>query len=374
MKRKRPVIVQVAGTNAKGSVATYLAAILQTAGYKTGLFTSPHLVRREERIRINGNYIPSQTFDELLARANPNYHWFWQVAQVAMEWFRSEDVEIAVMETGLGGRRDPVTVLLPDVNILTPIGLDHREILGDTIEQIALEKCASIRYGGRVVSLPQRAQVARIIETACRYSAASLWQVRREDIQVHQDGSWSFKSYSQLTLPGLGKARYQNAAAAIVAAEVLEEVGIFVPGQAVEEGLSEARIPGRLDYREEWNMLLDGGHNDDALALLEKTLETDFPGLKLVLLVAGMEDKDLSRLAQLADRRKATVIATQLDEPRALSASVLADRFGRADAIGNPVEALKEAKKRARQQDALLVVTGSFYLVGKVLEEMSEKE
>lgn len=355
--------IQVAGTNGKGSVAAYAASILRAAGYVTGEYTSPHIVDETERIRVNGACIPPA---ELAARMDGQDTIFHQYTRACVGWFAAQGVQAAVLETGLGARLDPVTALGADVLVLTPIGLDHTAVLGETIEQIAIEKCAAIRQRGRVVCMPQDERVLRVVQTACSMAGARLDVLRAEDVRMEADG-FAFDAYRGLAIRALGMRQPQNACAAILACEALEEVGVQVSPEAVRRGLADAEIPARIQYFPEEQMVVDGGHNPDALAELIRTLGARFAGRPVVLLCAALAGKDVSALKGLA-RRAAHVVVTQVCSPRALPAQALAGLFGCGEVIADARAALARAK--AVQGDALLVCAGSMYLAGEVLAAM----
>lgn len=337
-------IIQIAGTNGKGSVATYAAALLQGSGYKTGLFTSPHILQKEERIRINGEYIPQKDMDALFERAQGNY--FTKLTQAAMEWFGMNGAECAVLEVGLGGRLDPTCRYGADVNVITRIGIDHVKILGDTIEQIAFEKAGIICRNGRVVTQPQAEGAMGVIKQMC--------EVRNAALHVVSEGL-------DLNLRSLGASQPLNAALALRAVELL---GVKADAKLLE-GVS---VPARLEYYKERDMLLDGGHNADAISELISCLSADFADRRLVLLTASMRGKDEQALASYVKKRKAEVVATSVQSSRSRSAEETAELFGARFALKDSKKAFALAKQLAEENKAMLVVAGSFYLAGEILE------
>lgn len=209
--------IQVVGTNAKGSVSTYLANILTAAGYRTGLYTSPHVLSREERICIDGKPIARQEFDRLLG-GEPTERVFLRYTDACMQYFEEQGVEVAVLETGLGGRLDPVSRYKMDETVITTIGMDHMDLLGDTIEQIAMEKCATIGYQGYVISMPQEQSVRRIIEVTSEMQNARLIFVEPKDLRRYPDGKFDYQEFTGLETKLLGKMQPLNAATAAAAA------------------------------------------------------------------------------------------------------------------------------------------------------------
>lgn len=366
-------IIQVAGTNAKGSVAAFAAGILQAAGYKCGLFISPHLVREEERISINGQEIPRETMRRMMEE-NPGKTLFHTYLNACLAWFRMNGVEAAVMETGLGGRYDPVTGLHADVNVLTRIGMDHMEILGDTLEKITLEKCATIQHEGTVINMEQAPSVQRSIEVACQFARARLVNVREEDIVRHGD-TFDYREYRGLSIRMLGEKQPLNACVALEAVCALSRVGIYVEEPHIRAGLGQTVIPGRTQYFPEQNLLIDGAHNEDAIAQLENTLDARFPGKPVVLLTAAMQEKDVSRLAEIVKKRGGSVVVTQVDSRRGRPVRELSRVFRGLPRTREKdwEKAFLKAQKKARRQDALLVAAGSFYLAGELLKKLQSQ-
>lgn len=365
--------IQVVGTNAKGSVSTYLANILTAAGYRTGLYTSPHVLSREERICIDGKPIARQEFDRLLG-GEPTERVFLRYTDACMQYFEEQGVEVAVLETGLGGRLDPVSHYKMDETVITTIGMDHMDLLGDTIEQIAMEKCATIGYQGYVISMPQEQSVRRIIEVTSEMQNARLIFVEPKDLRRYPDGKFDYQEFTGLETKLLGKMQPLNAATAAAAARALSHVGIFITPQAVRQGIANTSMLARQQYLKEQDILLDGGHNADALRELEDTLDSKFAGRKLVMLVAAMENKDVSVLGEIAKKRGADVVATQVQDGRARSAQSLAQLFPACEVQPNLGAAWETARNKARHQGALLVVAGSFYLAGDVLHLIWEEQ
>lgn len=362
--------IQVVGTNGKGSVCTYLANILTAAGYKTGLYTSPHVLHKEERISIDGKQISPEDFLRLLGGKEPEEKVFLKYTDACMAYFEEQGVEIAVLETGLGGRLDPVSRYDVDETVLTTIGMDHTDLLGDTIEQIAMEKCATINYQGYVVSMPQVQAVRRIIEVTSELQNARLLFIEPEEFVLHEDGSFDYQEFTYLRTNMRGDVQPQNAATAAVAARALSHVGIFVTPEQVRQGIAETIVPARQQYLGEWDMLVDGAHNEDAILALEATLNSEFAERKIVLLAAAMSNKDVSALGKIAAERGADVVCTQVVDARARSAQSLAELFAGSAVEPDVGAAFELAQKKAKEQGALLVVAGSFYLAGEVLERV----
>lgn len=365
-------VVQIAGTKGKGSVSTYLANIVSAAGYKCGLFVSPHVQKEEERISIDGAYIPQKDLARLMKETTEKgyYRKFFQVAQA---WFSENEVDVAVMETGMGGRLDPVTKLEAAETVLTHIGMDHMEVLGDTIEQITLEKSMTIRPSGYVITMPQDARAMRIIESTCDMMNARLVKIQPEELVIYEDGTFEYQEYTNLKIEGLGGRQYVNAVTAVIAARALHHVGIFITHDDVRRGLLATNLPGRQQYFEKEQLLIDGAHNIDSFMFLEETLREKFEGQKKVFLIGAMAQKDISYLEKIIVEENAVVYATQVRYDKMRNAEELVALFEgnenvEAHAVSDVGEAFAAASARASQEEALLVVTGSLYLAGEILD------
>lgn len=346
-------IIQVLGTNGKGSIAAYTANILSTAGFKTGLFISPHLIEKEERISIDGVNIPKEEFDEL-CEIFCGDNLFATYTDSAMAYFVRNNCEFAVLEAGLGGRLDPTTKFGAHVLIFGRIGLDHTQILGGTVEQIAYEKVAAIGYGVDVISVPQLPEVEAILREQCLEKHATLYFSNRyigelQNIGVHQS---------------------ENAGAAALAAQIAAEVS----ESQVTMGLKNTVIHGRIEYFGDLHLIIDGAHNSDAFIELADTLSARFPGRKKRWIVAAMGDKDISKLVEIVGEDECSCVCA--DEKRGVAAKNLAAKFknGKASAlseifgekIGAGCVPAQSPEISLNVDSVLTVVTGSLYLAGAV--------
>lgn len=402
---RRLRVVHVAGTNGKGSTCAMLAAVLQAAGYRTGLYTSPHLVRYEERIRLNGAPIPGERLAALVARlreivaeavrAGLEHPTEFEVGTAAMyAYFAEAGAEVVVQETGLGGRFDATNlVAAPLVSVITPIGLDHWQYLGSDLQSIAAEKAGIIKFGCPVVVGPQPERARRVIGERASACGAPV-------IAVGQDVSCRIKDLSQagaiidysgsrwrlrdlhLGLPG----RYQvaNAACALAALEVIDGGEMPVPERAVRTGLSTVRWPGRLESflaRGEIRVILDVAHNPQAASALREGLQELFPGRLCAFVLGLFSDKDvrgfLAKLAPVAS----CLVTTSTPGARMLPADHLlgiAKEMQEGGIIPKHVnlracptldEALIAGAEAVGPQ-GLLCVTGSFSVVGPARRQL----
>lgn len=369
--------VHIAGTNGKGSVSEYIYNIMMTAGFKTGCFTSPHLISPTERMRMNGREISTAEYEAVMAEATErklavNDTLFAQQTAAALLWFERSGAEYAVMETGLGGRLDPTNCIQPSVVALTPIDYDHMDLLGDTIEQIAEEKCGIIKPGVPVVSAVQRAEAVNVIVSHCKHKSAPLrFALPAEVIAYSKDGQAFLYEGEEYSISAIGMSQPDNAALAILAAK---ELGIDI--ESIKAGLAAAELKCRAQYvKGVPDMILDGGHNPSAIKGLTKTLDKAFSGREKILLFACMKDKDYGSMTESLKGIFQSVIVTKVDEQRGEDPEKLCglfSRFTNCFVENDAFVAFHKAKVEAQRRGAMLVVCGSFYLAGQVLKMISE--
>lgn len=381
--------LHVAGTKGKGSTCAFAASILQEAGYRTGLYTSPHLVEFRERIQVDGRPVSQEGFADLVERVcravEPELTTFEVVTACAFLYFALRSVKIAVVEVGLGGRLDATNVLLPEVTAITPIGLDHLSKLGHTLREIAGEKSGILKTGRPVVIGRQNPEALGVIEQAASACGAAIHRLEEEvlaqELQPTADGTTvslntPVARYRDLWIPLLGRHQVDNAAAAIRMLELLSERerNLSVDPDAVRRGLSQTSWPGRCQLiRADAAWLLDGAQSADSARALRQTAEELFPGRRVVLLIGVSMDKDLLGMARAWVGWPDQVIFTRADNPRAEPLRRLKEMFGglsphsAPELCRNVEEAVRRAEALAARED-LVVVTGSFFVVGQALE------
>jgi dihydrofolate synthase / folylpolyglutamate synthase len=387
--------VHIAGTNGKGSTAAMLASILRAAGLRAGLYTSPHLLRINERIRLDGADIAdadfAQAFDrvhavieELLATgalaAHPTF--FECVTAMAFDCFAREKVDAAVIEVGMGGRLDSTNVIVPEVALITQIDFDHENFLGHSIEEIAYEKAGIIKPGAWVVSAASHPAAQEVVRRRTAEQNARLIEVdavcRASNLHA-EDGCYRFTAKTKLSgsaaaceleirLPLAGRFQVRNALTAITAACLLGERGFAVDDAAISGGLASVRWAGRLERLQERPALyLDGTHNPAGARELVAFWDEQFAGRRIHLVYGAMRDKAVDEVAGLLFPRAAPVILTKSRQPRALSAEALAAMTQHLadslEVISEPGAALERALELAAPDDVIFV-TGSLYLVG----------
>ncbi len=357
-------VIHVAGTNGKGSTCAMAEAVARRAGLRTGLFTSPHLVRFHERIRVNGEMIPDEAVERHLAvlrglaadwESPPTF--FELALALAMRYFAEEKAELIILETGMGGRLDATNAVPKNAAAITPIGLDHMQYLGDSIAAVAGEKAGIIQRGTPVVSSPQPEEAARVLDARAR---ALDTRVR----YVAEPSPWPC---------GLvGDHQRMNAALALAA---LEAAGCPLPEAAVAGGLSGVQWPGRFEEVFP-GVVMDGAHNPHAARVLADTWRRVFPGRKARCLFAVSADKDVSGVAGVLAPLVEEWILPPVDSPRV---SAPADTAGRLRAAGvdgarvRPAAALGEALDAVLRAPRPVLICGSFFLLGQVRALLDSK-
>ena len=306
--------IHIAGTNGKGSVSAFLNSILQTAGKKTGMFTSPHLVDFRERIRVNGEMISredTRRLGAMLLEQDFGVHptMFDYCLAMALLYFKEQGCDAVILETGLGGCLDSTNAVgIPQVTVITKIGFDHMAILGDTLEAIAEEKAGIIKSGTVLVTESQAPEVQQIFDRASREAGVSRYEVvdpaefsdcRYEDGQQY----FSYRGYQNLRMQMLGVHQYENAAAALMAAAAFlfpgKETGFPITVGVITAGIAAAEWPGRMEIlRQEPFLMVDGAHNSNGTAALAESLRRLFPGEKFHFIMGVMADKDYDRMIE----------------------------------------------------------------------------
>jgi len=387
--------VHIAGTKGKGSVAHMVHVVLSGAGLTTGLYTQPHLVDLEERIRINGEPIAKEETVALLQSMYPYVQriraeapeesptFFDLVTTAAFASFAQHKVDVAVIEVGLGGRLDSTNVIQPQVAVITRIDYDHVNRLGPTLDGIAWEKAGIVKDGVPVVSSPQTAEAMRVIESRCREKRARLHVVGRDITIEHAEPianeppygiRFSLVSrkrrYDDLTLPMLGLHQATNAATAVLALEAMEErTGLLLDEHVVRRAFATLRIPGRIEVVPGSPLtIIDAAHNVASAAALRAVLERHFADRRIILVLGISRDKDLTGIVRELAPLAAGVLLTMSDSPRAVHPTQLLWRVRRvtdveAVAMDDAFQALAKARAWAGPDD-LIVITGSFFLAG----------
>lgn len=399
--QKNMKVIHVAGTNGKGSTCAMIDSVLRAAGYKVGLYTSPYLEVFNERMRVNGENISDDDLARLTDKVRKKVIYmrennlgspteFEVVTAIGFLYFEEQTVDFLVLEVGMGGRLDATNVVTPLVSVITPVSLDHQQYLGNTIRDIAREKCGIIKPGVPVVTGPQEDEAMAVIEETCRALKCPLTKVINKKADSAPDTvSYEPKAggvegmtfdlftpnaeYPDLQIGLIGRHQFDNAATAVCAVELLISQG-EITKEAIYSGLKKVKWPGRLEViREKPTVLIDGAHNIAGVKTLKAALEEYFKDQNKILVIGILEDKDykemLKELLPLAD----TVICTAPDNPRALSAarlsetalSILRDSQIKLYAKEKIEDAVKLAYSLAADED-MIVFAGSLYMIGHV--------
>lgn len=381
-------IFHIAGTNGKGSVAMYIAAALEANGYKTGLFTSPHLITIRERIQVNREYISEDDFTRLAEQVlsvpmDEEYAptFFDICLAIALLYFKEQNCDYVVLETGLGGRLDSTRGIseTPVVGVITSIGFDHTAILGDTLEKIAGEKAGIIRENMPMVFAHNLPSVIRTLES---YTNGYYECDEAYDKTVHDSVSAplimaSMKAQLRdpsMRPPLLGEFQYDNLSAAFAALEFSES---HADVDRAMEGIRTVKWPARIQkISDDPLFIVDGSHNPQGVKALSDTLKKAYPGRKFIFLMAAMADKDVKHMIGRTKSIAAMYLCVKADNPRSMDAQTLAgmvrDAGAEARAMRSISDALTLAMELHEQDQSLgLVAFGSLYFAGEILENVS---
>ncbi len=387
--------IHVAGTKGKGSVCILCACALQEAGYKVGLYTSPHLDDYAERIQINGEFIPHADLTRMVeiikphVAAIPELTTFEITTALAFLYFEHEKVDAAVIEVGLGGRLDATNVVNPIVSAITSISYDHTLLLGDTLTQIAGEKAGIIKAGKTVVVSPQDEEARKVIAHTAHERGAPLVQVGRdilyEEISHSLEGQtlriWlrdeSPNDGSIVSIPFLGAHQAANAATAYAILEIFDRTGLKVDRGAIKRGFAEAFWPGRFEIVQKTPpVVLDCAHNRDSALKLRLTIEEYYPGKPVILVFGASEDKDIQGMFTELMPIVKELIAVKSFHPRAIEPDKLVEM---AQSFGHQIDCIEDipqAVEKALQlvgRDGLVLVTGSIFVVAEARKYWEKK-
>ena len=406
--------VHVAGSKGKGSTATFIASILTCAGYRTGLFTSPHFVSPRERCCINGIPISKNDFTRCIAEIRPaieavsdgdhgRISFFEIYTALALFYFAQQKVDLAVIEVGLGGRLDATNVIHPELTVITPISLEHTQILGESVAEIAQEKAGIIKPDVPLVLAPQPKSAETVFETVASQNRVEIHHVSKNIVRHYQQPEgqvFDFESDLELFITVAGRHQLINAATSVTAVRCLVPAGL--PEGAVRQGLAQTELKGRLQVvpltdgsiekaapqpqlseKSTHQFVLDGAHTPDSIEALLKTVQQIFDYEHLLVVVGLMRDKPVTQIGEIVCAFADQVITTQpFHNARVVEAQRLADDWSGLHPRIVPVPSVPEAFRLARSvatatenTDAppiskrnLICVTGSIYLVGEVLK------
>ena len=377
-------IIHVAGTKGKGSTSALCASALQAAGYKVGLYTSPHLADYCERIQIDASPLAHGQLVALVDEVRPavarvpKLTTFEITTAIGFLAFARAGVDAAVVEVGLGGRLDATNVATPRVSVITSLSMDHTAVLGSTLAKIAGEKAGIIKEGIPVVSSPQKAEALDVLERVARERSASLTLVGRDVkfafVSSSLDGQHFIIHNSEFRImnyeiPLLGQHQMINAATAYAA---LQASGLAVSDESIQKGFSQVKWPARFEVaRREPPVIFDSAHNDDSFARLRETLETYFPGRQVYLIFGASEDKNIPGMFREMKPKIKKLIATRADHPRALEVEKilgLADQAQVKNEAAVPVSAaLARALELSAKDGSIVLSAGSMFVTAEVM-------
>lgn len=382
--------VHVAGTNGKGSTSTMLASVLQAAGYRTGLYTSPFLQVFNERMRVNGEMISDEELGALTQQLRPVAESmedppteFEMMTAIAFLFFQRRGCDIVVLEVGMGGRLDSTNVIgAPEAAVICNIGLDHVKELGDTVEKIAFEKAGIIKPGCEAVLYqPECAGVAAVVQEVCAKNAVPLHTADFSKLRALEDSirgqRFSYRDWQDLRIRLLGAHQLKNAAVVLETVEVLRGRGFVLSDEAVRSGLSAAVWPGRFEVLGKSPVFIaDGGHNRQCVEAVAASLEHYFPGKQFVFIMGVLADKDYRSMIELLAPLAKRFYTLTPDSPRAMSAGQLAEllaSYGKpTDVCQSAADAVAKAFACAGKDDVICSV-GSLYMTGEIRTAVLQK-
>jgi len=387
--------IHIAGTKGKGSVAAMIAQVLSASGYKTGLYTSPHLRTLRERISVDGNLISEAEFAAAMAESKPfiesmkqdtsfrQLTYFEALTALAFAYFQEKRVDFQVLEVGLGGRLDATNVARSVVCIITSISLDHTQILGNTLEEIAREKAGIIKPGCWVVLSPQPEEAASVISDICREKEAKVVQVGK-DVTWHKIGGDLYHQSlvidgrmgkHQVSIPLLGDFQLENASTAVAVLEILASMGFAISAIDIAQGLAQVKWPGRFQILQQHpTVLVDGAHNVASMKRLVNNIKSYFAHKRIFLVFGTSCDKDIPGIINELVPLSPQVIVTQASHSRAAPLPTLVAEFTKRGIKPETAETVTEAISRALSlagRTAIICVTGSLFVVAEALAYFS---
>lgn len=385
-------VLHIAGTNGKGSIVEMLSNILIRAGYKTGKMMSPHLIEYNERISINQEKISDEELEKLILELMPKVDKYNQnhstkitlfelETTMAILYFYRNDCDFVVMETGLGGLYDCTNIVNSMVSIISSIGYDHMNILGNTLEEIATQKAGIIKKNAETIFVRQEENVNKIIENTCLEKNNILHIVEPKDIEVMSFSDefmkFNYKNYKDIELPLKGSKQLQNAAICLECVDILKEK-YSISDKAIKDGLKTVVHKGRFETLcQNPTMIFDGAHNEPAIANLRDTIQQSYKNSKKVFIISILQSKDYTKILEQILQEDAVFIFTSgNEEGNFVSKEKLYNLASKM--VENKVFYKKELKEAIRfvqeeYNDCVIFVIGSFYVYGSVVKELGEK-
>ena len=387
---KRLKFVHIAGTNGKGSTAAMTASILRKAGYRTGLYTSPYIFRFQERMQVNGVEISDEDLVAVTEFVKPHAQAmaeppteFELVSCIAFEYFARKNCDIVVLEVGMGGAMDSTNVIpVPEAAVITNIGLDHTEYLGDTVEKIAVTKAGIFKEGGSAEVYRGTPSVEKVYERICAERNVRLKKADFEGLKLRScslEGQvFDCGSRKELLLPLLGDHQLHNAAVVLSVADTLIEKGWNISEQNIRDGLRDVRWPGRFDIvRRNPLFIIDSGHNPQCVEALEKNIRDYLANRRVVALTGVLADKDYAHMYKPVMPYIHSFVCITPPNPRKLEAAALAENLRAAGAEAVACESIPEGVKTAVElagKDGAVLCFGSLYIIADVSDAIRKTE
>ena len=380
---KKLKFIHIAGTNGKGSTASMTASVLKESGYRVGLFTSPYIYRFNERIQINGQQIPDETVIALTKKVRAIAEMMEEpptefdfVTAMAMDYFAAENCDIVVLEVGVGGALDTTNIIpKPEVAVVTNIGLDHTDLLGDTLEAIASVKAGIVKEHTHAVFYPGTPEVEAVYEKVCKEKNASYTIVDFDRIQLHHhdlEGQiFDFGNYANLHLPLLGAHQLCNAAVVLNVVSHLQKNGWEkITEDTIRAGLREVSWPGRFEIvGRDPLFIIDGGHNPQCIQALVENIKDYLANKKIIVLAGVLADKDYGDMFRPVMPYAEEFVCITPDNPRKMNATDLAEHLQKAGAKAIPCDTVEEGVALAKKlagKDGVILSFGSLYSIGDV--------
>lgn len=361
--------IHIAGTNGKGSTAAFLREILKEAGIRAGMFTSPHLIDFTERIQVDGRQIPREDaarLGEMLLNLDLEVHptMFDYCLAMALLYFREQGCRLVILETGLGGRLDSTNVIsAPLVSVITKIGYDHTEVLGDTLDKIAAEKAGILKPNTFMVSESQQHPAEKVLKDCCSKLGISYQFVEAEKIKAVDHG-FSYEGKGSYRMRMLGMHQRENAMAAVFAAEALRIYGFEITDAQISQGIENATWNGRMELiSKEPYLLIDGAHNGHGVHALAESLKELYPDEKFRFIMGVLADKDYKQMVKEILPLAESVTTVTPDSGRALQGETLAEYIRSYGVFAENTEQIQEAFLQIRDKT---VAFGSLYFIGEI--------
>lgn len=381
--------IHVAGTNGKGSFCSMLSSILIEAGYRVGTYTSPYILRFNERMKVCGEDIPDETLSKLTTKIRPiadamddKPTEFELITAIAMEYFKEEQCDVVVLECGMGGRLDSTNVIeSPILSVITGIALDHTSILGDTIEKIAAEKAGIIKPSRPVIFCGKDRNAENVIRKKAEALSAPFYTIERSGMRVHEstlDGTtFSWSSFKNVFLPLLGTYQPENAQNVLFATKLLKDEGFQITDDAILEGMKKVKWPARFEIVSKDPLIIcDGGHNPEGIESAVSSTKLYFKDEKLKIVTGVMADKDHLYMAKCISSVADEVFCITADNPRALKGADYAAEFRSfgipACDVSSPLEALRIAIEKAKAENKAILCVGSLYMYGQIIDALKQ--